>query len=330
MVQARRREILIASGALLAAPLASYSQAPQAVRRIGLLAPFPDADPRRKRVQEALRRELAQLGYEEGKNLVIEWRFALKGDKLLRLAEELVRLRVELIVALANEAVKQASRATRTIPIVMWHATHPVENGWIKSLARPGGNITGAMWGDPEHNTKIFELIREAAPRAKRIAVTFNPTYPFAQSWLDGYDRAASVLGMTLQYFPIARAEDIDPALGRVAAVRPDVLYVSAEAVQNAHARKIAAFAIERKLMMVSNVGDLVVEGGFLCLQPDGAAIIARVASYVDRILRGAKPADLPVELPAKYVLLINAKTARAIGYKIPPSLLARANRVIE
>lgn len=212
----------------------------------------------------------------------------------------------------------------------MWAGTHPVENGYIQSFARPGGNVTGAAWVGPEQSSKTFELIRELAPRAVNVAMTFNPEYPFAQRWLDGYDRAARALGMKLHHFPITRAEEIAPALNRVAALRPDVLFVSAEAIQTTNAALFVDFAIKRKLVIVSNAGGMVSRGAMLCYLPDGTELARRMASYVDRILRGAKPAELPVEMPSRFQLIVNMKTTRAMSYKMPASLLARADLIIE
>lgn len=330
MGQVQRRQILIAAGALLAAPFASAQQ-PQKMRRIGFLSAVTAGSPFQKQMQQNFSLELGQAGYEEGKNLTIEWRFSDgKEGSLIALANELVQLKVELIVGLNDVSIMAASRATRTIPIVMWNGNHPVESGWVKTLARPGGNITGVLWADPEQAAKALEILKEAAPRAVRVAVTFNPTFPFAQRWLAGYDRDAKVLGLALQYFPITRPEEVGPALDRVAAARPDALFVSTESVQASQARKMADFAIEQKLILVSNAGLHVDAGGLVSNQPDPQSQRRRAVSYVDRILRGARPADLPVEMPTKFELVINGKTARAIGYTVPPSLLARADRIIE
>jgi putative ABC transport system substrate-binding protein len=273
----------------------------------------------------------ARAGYEEGRNLVVEWRFPDgKDGDLLRLAEELVHLKPELIVADGNEAVAAAIKATRTIPIVMHVSFRPVDFGYVKSLGRPGGNVTGTSWSGPELLGKTLELLKLALPSAVRIAVLWNPTYPFEDLQRAEINKAASVLGMKLEFFHVTRIEEVRPALERIASARPDALYIGTEKVTISRGREIAAFSIEQKLITIATAPPLLTDGGLLYYGPVLSAIEERTASHVDRILRGANPADLPVELPSKYELAINAKTARAIGYRIPPALLQRADRVIE
>ena len=251
-------------------------------------------------------------------------------ERLSALADEVVRLKPELIVAHNNESIAAVKRATRTIPIVMQTGWLPVENGFVESLARPGGNITGAVWIGLEQSGKVLQLLGEALPRAGRIAVLRDPSFRGTEWWEAEEQRAATQLGMKLQYFGVARLDDVEPALEQIGALRPDALFLAGTAVTFSRASEIAKFAIERKLPTISNISFFVDRGALLSYGPDILAITDRTASFVDRILRGAKPADLPVELPAKFELVINAKTASAIGYKIPQSLLARADRVIE
>jgi putative tryptophan/tyrosine transport system substrate-binding protein len=212
----------------------------------------------------------------------------------------------------------------------MLNGSAPVETGLIESLAHPGGNITGTAWSGPEHHGKCLEMLKQVAPPTVRIAVTWNPTYPFEELRRTVINAAASKLGVRLQYFHITRPEEVRPALELIAAARPDALYVSAERVSISQSRAIASFAAEKKLISISNGPGFVTDGLLLYYGPVVSSIDERTANYVDRILRGAKPADLPVELPTKYELVINGKTARTIGYRIPQSVLLRADRVIQ
>ena len=330
MSQIRRRRILLAAGVLLAAPIVR-AQRPDKLRRIGFLSSYPASSATgQPRLQNFLA-YLGQLGYVAGKNLVIEARFSdQKDSNLSQLADELVRLNPELIVAHGNEAIFAAKQATRTIPIVMQNGSAPVESGIIESLARPGGNITGTAWSGPEHHGKCLEMLRQAAPGAAQIAVTWNPTYPFEQLRRTVVEEAATKLGMRLKYFYMTRPEEVRPALELIAAARPDALYVTTERVSNSQSRAIGAFAVEKKLIAMSNGPAFVANGLLLYYGPVLASIIERTAGYVDRVLRGAKPADLPVELPTKYELVMNKKTAITIGYKIPTSMLQSVDRMIE
>jgi putative tryptophan/tyrosine transport system substrate-binding protein len=331
MNRAQRRKFLLASSALLTVPLSSFAQKAEKVRRIeylsgSTLTSFVSLGPK-KWLWDSLRR----AGYEEGKNLIIEMRFADgKLERLAALAEELARLNIELIIASLNPAIAAAKQATRTIPIVMHAALNPVENGYVASLARPGGNITGTKWAGPEVAGKIVQILKEAVPGAVRIANLLEPNYPAAEAWTTERDRAAGTLGMSLQDFPITRVDDVVGALDHIAAIRPDALIVWGGPILNSRGREIAAFATQRKLVSVGATNNYVEAGGLIFYGPDLSAVFDRTASYVDRILRGAKPADLPVEGPTKYELVINTKTAQAIAFKPPQSFLVGVDRQIE
>lgn len=326
----QRRRFLLASSALLAVPLTSFAQPAPKVRRIGYLSLAAAST----EVQQFWRDSLRRAGYEEGRNLVIEWRFA-EGEvgRLAGLADELVRLNVELIVAYLNEATDAAKHATQTIPIVMFAGMFPVERGIVKSLAHPGGNVTGTVWyaNPQETSTKMLQIIKDAVPKARRLSQLWNPAdpqmrfYDFAQR-----ERVAAALGMSQQRFGITRPDEQKAAIGRVAASRPDVLWVGGNVNAVGVFREIAAFAIERKLVSVSDSALWVEAGGLLSYGPDRNALRDRTVSYVDRMLRGAKPSDLPVEQTTKWEMLLNAKTARAIGFKPPPSFMLRVDREIE
>jgi putative ABC transport system substrate-binding protein len=343
MGQVRRRQFLISTGALRAAPLAISTGALRAaplaqpqqttkLTRIGYLSPeVAESEPGRRN-QRLLRDSLRRVGYEVGRNLTIEWRFAEgKRHRLDELAQDLVRSHVELIVAFGNGPTLAAKRASGTIPVVMFIGVLPVELGIVESLARPGGNVTGTVWTSPELPGKILQILKEAAPDAVRVALLWNPSVPVNKIYELELQRAAQTLGMTYQNFDVTRAEEIPAVLGRIAASRSDALNVIYDpAVIGSRLRDIAAFAIQRKLVSIGSARAVVSTGGLFYYGPVASDIADQTASYVDRILRGAKPADLPVQMPSKYELVINAKTARAIGYKIPPALALRADELIE
>lgn len=327
----RRRRFLLATGALLAAPLARAQQTTK-VRRIGYLSPEVAESETGRRNQRLIRESLRRVGYEEGRNLTIEWRFAEgKTDRLDELARDLIRRDVELIVAFTNSPVVAAKRASHTIPVVMFVGVLPVELGLVESLARPGAQVTGTAWTSPEMPGKILQILKEAAPGAVRVASLRNPSNPMNRIYAPEFERAAQVLGLTHQYFDVTRSEEIPAVLERIAASRPDALHVSFDpAVMGNRLREIATFAIEHKLVSIGSARAVVNTGVLLYYGPVAADIADQMAGYVDRILRGAKPADLPVQMPRKYELVINAITARAIGYKIPPALALRADEIIE
>ncbi len=274
---------------------------------------------------------LRRAGFEDGRNLSVEWRFA-EGEaaRLPALAEELVRLNVEVIIASFNNPIAAAKAATRSIPVVMLNALSPVEQGFVESLARPGGNVTGTAWSSPETVGKILQVLKEAAPRLTRVAILGNPEVTGGKSYSAAGERAAGTLGLSAQFFGATRPEEIAPALERIGASRAQALFAAFDTVLLAGMRDVATFALKKKLLSISTASPFVDAGGLLYYGPDFKELVERTVSYVVRILGGAKPADLPVELPSKYELIVNLKTARAIGHKIPPTLLARADRVIE
>lgn len=331
MSPVQRRKFLFATGALLATSLA-HGQQTEKVRRIGYLSPeVAESEPGRRN-QRLLRESLRRVGYEEGRNLTIEWRFAeSKPDRLDELAQDLVRRDVELIVAFTNAPILAAKRASHTVPIVMFIGVVPVELGIVDSLARPGGQVTGTVWTSPEMPGKVAQILKEAAPGVVRVAVLWNPSLPVNKIYASEQQRAAQTLRMTYQYFDVTRAEEIPAVLKRIAASRADALLVMYDpAVIGSRLREIASFAIEHKSVSIGSAKAVVNTGGLLYYGPVASDIADQTASYVDRILRGAKPADLPVQMPRKYELVINAKTARAIGYKIPPALALRADEIID
>lgn len=326
--QVQRRHFLFATSALLAAPFARPQES-RKVRRIGylFLEPRPKPNPR---YREALRR----AGWEDGKNLQRVDRSAEGNpERMLELAEELVRLDVELIVAIGNHASDAARRATKTIPIVMWGNMFPVERGLITSLARPGGNVTGTVWyAQPDDTSrKMYQILREAAPMAKRSVSFADPTDPQMRFYdLTTSAKVVAAMGFTDTQIMVTRPEDLDAAFRQIVAIEAEVFNVRALRPILARYRDVAAFAIERKLITISDVETYVHVGGLLSYGPDVTEVMERTVSYIDRILRGAKPGDLPVEQASKYVMALNAKTANAIRFKPPASFMLRVDRTIE
>lgn len=327
-MKAARRRVLAAVCALLALKAA---RAQAKVRRIGYLSGLPAAHPRADWARRMLRESLQAAGYDE-RNLAIEWRWG-NGDpvRLPALAEALVRAGVELIVATSNAEIAAAMRATRTVPIVMLYGIAPAEVGFIDSLARPGGNVTGTAWASPETFAKSLQILQEAKPSARRIAMLGDPTTPGMARFRAENDRAARSLGLTLERFDAARPEEVPAVLERIAASRPDAFYLAISPALETRLREIGVFVLENKLVSISPSIVFALDGnGLLTYSPIPRELLAQAVGHIDRILRGAKPAELPVDLPAKYSLVISARTARAIGFTVPSSLLLRADRVIE
>jgi putative ABC transport system substrate-binding protein len=331
MSPVQRRTFLLATGALAATALARAQPATR-LRRIGYLSPeVADSEPGRRN-QRLIRESLRRVGYEEGRNLAIEWRFAEgQPDRLDELAKDLVQREVELVVAVTSLPAIALKKASTTIPVVMFVGVLPVELGIVQSLARPGGNVTGTAWTSPELPGKILQILKEAAPGAVRVASLWNPSIPANKVFAPEQERAAKALGMAYRYFDVARPEDVPAALELIAASQPDALHIVFDpAVIGSRLGEIAAFATERKLVSIGSARAVVNTGGLFYYGPDVPDIANQTAVYVDRILRGAKPAELPIQLPRKFEFVVNAKTARAIGYKVPPALLLRADEVIE
>ncbi|MGH8708134.1 MAG: ABC transporter substrate-binding protein, partial [Burkholderiales bacterium] len=305
---------------------------PGKTRRIGLLSGLPATHERALWMRDTLRRNLQAAGYEEGSNFDIAWRWA-GGDpaRLAALAEDLVRREVELIAAWSNGEIRAAMRATRTIPIVMLFGVAPAEMGFVESLARPGGNVTGTAWSSPETFAKALQILKEAKPSVERVAMLGDPTTPGTALFRAENDKAARALGLALERFDAGRAEEVPAALERIAASRPDALYLANSPPLESRMRQIGAFTVRQKLVSIGTSSSFVLDGeGLMSYSPIPKELVRQAVSHIDRILRGAKPAEVPVDLPARYSLVINARTARAIGFTVPPSLLLRADKVIE
>lgn len=310
----------------------AFGQPARRMHRIGGLTLLKSDSEQAKVSRGMFRESLQRAGWEVGRNLVIESRSA-EGEvvRLDALAEELVRLDVELIGPSLNASIAAAQRATNTIPIVMVGAVLPVELGFVQSLARPGGNVTGTTTPGPEVLARAIQLLKEVVPSLTRLAALYNPTSPGAQRIVDARSRAASALGMSLQRFPVTQPDEIAAALELVAASRAEMLIVISDGVTESRLPEIATFALQHKIVSVAGGNARFPSlGGAIFYGSNIQEIVYRSMSYVDRILRGAKPADLPVEEPLKFDLIINLKTLRAIGITVPPSVLLRADEVIQ
>jgi putative ABC transport system substrate-binding protein len=331
----RRRHLLAALGAgALTASFASLAQQPKKTWRVGVLSLDAAAAGIGKQQQQFLRDALSRAGFSVGKDLLLEWRFAEgKIERLPQLADGLVRLNVDVIVVLTSvEATIAAKQATRRVPIVMHNFPgDPLELGVVTSLAHPGGNVTGTTWADPSDViSKEYQILKEAAPATIRVASLWNPAIPGAERVAAAVGERTKMLGMVITDFVASNPNEIPSALERIAAFKPDALFVSTDAVIRGRLGEIAAFAMRQKLVTITSGLIGVREGLLLYYGPDIPHTFNRTASFVDRVLHGASPADLAVEQPDKYELVMNAKTAHAIGYKIPPALQMRINRVIE
>jgi putative ABC transport system substrate-binding protein len=327
-----RRTFLAGTGAvLLAAPLAAEAQQAAKIARIGYLGNNPAATPH---LQEAFRQGLCDLGYVEGRNLVIEYRSAEgKIERLPALAAELIALKVDVIVAPGTLAALAAKQTTRTLPIVFTSASDAVTSGLVTSLARPSGNVTGSSMLTPELVGKCLELLKQAVPRVSRVAVLWEPGVlgeRLEKDMLKGTDVAARTLGVRLQFVEARGPEDFDRAFSAMTRARAAALYVLTSVMFISERRRLVDLAAKNRLPAVYPWREAVDAGGLMSYGPDFADLFRRAATYVDKILKGAKPADLPVEQSTKFELVINLKTARALGLTIPPSMLGRADEVIQ
>jgi putative ABC transport system substrate-binding protein len=280
---------------------------------------------------EPLFKGLRELGYEEGRNLIVERRYAQgHADRFDEFADEMVRLNVDVIIVVTTPAAQAAKRATTTIPIVHPAVIDPVGTGLVASLARPGGNLTGLAIPDAELSTKRLEVLKEVIPRLSNGAVLWNAANPAnAVAWKET-DNAARVLAVTLQSYEVRDVNDFEGAFARIAQGGPGFLYVLQDALMLGHRQQIIDFANQNRLPSMFVGKEWVEHGGLMCYGVRLPEWYRRAASYVDKVLRGAKPADLPVDQPTLFELVFNLKTAKAIGVTIPPALISRADEVIE
>jgi putative ABC transport system substrate-binding protein len=319
---------LTLSAMLFALCFLANAQQPARVAHIGFQsAASPSA--LAARVQ-ALRNSLRELGYVEGKNIVIEYRYAEgKLDRLPELAGELVRLNVEVVVTAGGTATRAAKKATSTIPIVMAFDNDPVGNGFVASLARPGGNITGLSALSPEISGKQLELLRDIIPGVSRVAVLGNSSTPGNPQALRETELASGTLKVQLQYLNITGPQDIETAFRESRKNHTDAVLVLASPLVESRRMQIIDLALKSHLPAIYHATEFVEAGGLMTYSVSFTDLFRRAATYVDKILKGAKSADLPVEQPTKFELVINLNTAKQIGLTIPPNVLARADRVI-
>jgi putative ABC transport system substrate-binding protein len=325
----RRTFLAMIPGSLLAAPLAAEGQQAGKVYRIGYLSYLEC--PIRPEFMSPFRQGLRELGYVEGQNILIECRGALGvTDRLPDLAAELVRLKVDVLVAPSTPSALAAKQATKTIPIVMLYVGDPIGSGLVTSLARPEGNVTGLSVFGPEMVPKALEALKEAAPSVSRVAVWINPANPGHTSPDLLLDAAAKILGVRLERVDARAPANLDAAFAAALRQREEALFVYPGSLPISDVERIAQFAIKNRLPTTALYPNYVRAGMLMSYGPSIPDMYRRAGTYIDKILKGAKPADLPVEQPTKLELVINLKTAKAIGLTIPPSLLARADEVIE
>jgi ABC-type uncharacterized transport system substrate-binding protein len=311
---------------LLAAPLAAEAQSAGKVYRIGWLHPQPLP----KQWLAGFDQGLREFGYLEGKDLVIE-RLWGDGDfdRLPAMAAELVRLKVDVLISGNSRALRELQKATRTIPIVMLGAGDPLGAGLVASLARPGGNITGLSQLAPELSGKRLELLKEVVPDLARVTMLSNPGNPSVVIGLQETRAAAKTLGLTLHSLDVRKPAELDSALATIARARPDALVLPIDSMIHEQRTRIAEFALKHGLPSIGVYREFVEAGGLMVYGASIPDIFRRSVGYIDKILKGAKPADLPVEQPTKFEFVINLKTAKTLGLTIPPSVLVRADEVI-
>jgi len=313
---------------LLAVGVIADAQQPKKLPRIGFLS-AASSSAISARV-EAFRQGLRELGYVEGKNIFIEWRFAEgKSDRLASLAAELVRLKVDVIVAEAPTSTRSAKQATVTIPIVMMFDDDPVGSGFVASLARPGGNITGLSTLSPEISGKQLEILKEIVPKLSRVGVLGDVTRPGIPQELREINVAADAFRVQVQYLEVRGSKDIEIAFRAAIKERVDAVLVLGSPVLTSERKQVVELAVKSRLPAIYAREEPVEDGGLMSYGVSIADLSRRTATYVDEILKGAKPADLAVEQPKNFELIINLKAAKQIGLTIPPNVLARADRVI-
>jgi putative ABC transport system substrate-binding protein len=319
------RRDLIALLLTAAATSPAAAQAQDRIFRLGMLVNTRDA------AADELIKALGDLGYTGGQNLIVEWRFAQGvAERWLSLAKELVALKVDAIVVPTTPAALAARQATRTIPIVMPTAIDPVGAGLAESLARPGGNVTGFTVMSPEMSAKALSLLKEAVPALRRVAVLWNAANPAFVSVWQSVNAVAGSLDLTLLSDPVREPEDFPAAFAAIAAQRPEAFFVLIDALLVLHLGEIMEFAVNERLPSASTFRGFAAAGGLMSYGPNLAALQRQAANYVERVFKGESPATLPFQQPTTFELVVNFKTAKALGLTVPHSLLALADEVIE
>ena len=326
----KRREFISLVGAAATWPLAARAQQVGKMPQIGYLGvSSPSLEPH---YVEAFRQKLRELGHVEGKNIAIEYRWAEgQDDRLPNLASELVRLKPDVIVTTGTPGAVAAMQATKTIPIVMASSADPVGSGLVASLARPGGNVTGFTILGPELEGKRLELLKQAVPGLSRLAVLWNPSNPGIVSYFETVKNAGRALQISLgPVVEVRRSDELDNAFTAIASARPHALVVIADRFLLSHRKQIVEFAAVKRLPTMYPYREYVDAGGLISYAPSNIELFLGTAIYVDKILKGAKPGDLPIQEPTKFELVINLKTAKALGLDVPLHLQQLANEMIE
>jgi putative ABC transport system substrate-binding protein len=324
----KRREFIAATAALLVSPQRSWAQG--ARRRLGFLAIGDESGQALNQAEVALFDGLRSRGWIDGRNLIIDYRFSQPPDRLTASVADLIALYPDVLIAAAPRATAALKSATATIPIVFVAVFDPVGLGFVQSLSRPGGNITGLATSAGVAVAKQIEILRELVPGASKIAILVNPGNPMHMLMLaEEVPRTARNLGVALPIVEATTAEELDTAFASAAAQHPDAMIVFGDALTVVHGPRVIALAAKHRLPAI-HISRQFANGGLVVYGPDIADLFRRAGGYVDKILKGTKPSDLPVEQPTKYELIINLKTAKALGLTVPPSLLVRADEVIE
>jgi len=329
-VMERRAFLAIVSGSMFAAPLVAEGQQARTPPKIGFVE--AGASSVNRHFADAFRRGLKELGYVEGQSIVIEERWAEgRTDSFPVLLAELLRLKIDVIVQASTVGAMAAKQATTTVPIVFVGVSDPIGTGLVASLARPGGNLTGLSLAWPEGLAgKWAELLKETTPSVSHAALLFNPLGASMTPWVKETQAAAAGLGVRLQEFAVRDAKDIEGAFAGMARAQLGALIVITDPLTLRHRARVVQLAARYRLPAVYSFGEFARAGGLLAYGPSVAEMFHRAAAYVDKILKGAKPADLPIEQPTKFELVINIKTARALGLTIPQSVLVRADEIIQ
>ena len=325
----RRQWVIVIGASALVAPLTSIAQAQDKIWRVGMLETISTT--LNAANLDAFRQRLRELGYVEGRNLIIEYRSADgRSERFAALATELVGLKVDLIVTRGTPAAVAAKNATRTIPVVMANAGDPVDSGLVTSLARPGGNVTGLSSLTVNLEAKRFGLLRELVPGITRIAALYNMSSPANPPQWKEIEAAARAVGVQPQLLDVRKPEDLGPAFDAATRQRADGLIVGQEGLFQANRKLIAELAAKHRLPAIYRSMEFIEAGGLMAYGPSYPDLYRRAATYVDKVFKGAKPGDMPVEQPIKFELIINLKTAKTLGLTIPQSLLLRADEVIQ
>jgi ABC-type uncharacterized transport system substrate-binding protein len=327
----RRREFIVSLGSAAASwSLAAYAQETDRVRRIGVLMSGPADDAEGRSRLEGFLRGLQELGWAPGRNLRIDYRWATDSTHLSKYAAELISLTPEVIFASTSSSTAALQRANRSVPIVFAAVTDPIGQGFVASLSRPGGNITGFALYEYGISTKWLQLLKEVAPRLTHVAVLRDPALPFTSGELGAMQGVAQLLSVNVSAINVRDAGEVEDGIATFAHEPNGGLVILGSPVTLAHRDLIITLAAQHKLPAIYTTGYFATNGGLMSYGPDRVELYRRAAGYVDRILQGEKPADLPVEAATKYQLVVNLKAARGLGLIVPMSLLARADEVIE